>query len=73
LELHDKNGNVIESNDNWKDNSNAAAIIATGIPPTNDFESAILATLSPGNYTAVVSGKNGITGVALVEMYRLTQ
>jgi hypothetical protein len=73
LELHDKNGNVIESNDNWKDNSNVAAIIATGIPPTNDLESAILATLSPGNYTAVVSGKNGITGVALVEMYRLAQ
>jgi hypothetical protein len=46
-------------------------IQATGIPPTNDFEAAIDATLAPGSYTAVVKGKNGASGVALVEVYDL--
>ena len=48
------------------------AIIATGIPPTNNLESAIDATLVPGNYTAVVRGKNNTSGVALVEVYDLS-
>jgi hypothetical protein len=43
----------------------------TGIPPSNDLESAIVATLLPEAYTAVVRGKNNTTGVALVEVYRL--
>ena len=71
LELHDANGDLVESNDNWKDSPEKDAIIATGIPPTNDLESAILRTLPPSNYTAIVSGKNGATGVGLVEIYRL--
>ena len=70
LELRDSNGALVASNDNWKD-TQQADIQATGIPPGNDFESAILATLNPGSYTAIVAGKNGATGVALVELYNL--
>ncbi len=70
LELHDANGNLLRSNDNWK-STQKAAIIATGAPPTNDLESAIIDTLTPGNYTAIVRGKNNGTGVALVEVYNL--
>jgi hypothetical protein len=72
LELHDGNGTLIAFNDNWKD-SQQAEIEATTIPPTNDLESAIVATL-PANgapYTAIVRGKNDTTGVALVEVYAL--
>ena len=70
LELHDVNGTLIASNDNWKDNQEAA-ITATGIPPTNDLEPAIEDFLLPGNYTAIVQGQGGGTGVALVEAYNL--
>ena len=70
LELHDSNGATIASNDNWKD-SQQSEIEATMIPPNNDVESAILRTLTPGAYTAVVRGKNNTTGVALVEAYQL--
>jgi len=70
LSLRDANGNVIANNDNWKD-SQQADIAATGKAPLNDHESAILALLGPGNYTAIVAGKNGTTGVALVEFYSL--
>ena len=70
LELH--SGNItFTSNDNWINNPAAMAIIATGIPPTNDFESAILAGLEPGAYTAVLSGVNNVTGIGLVEVYNL--
>ncbi len=72
LELHDGNGALIAANDNWRSDQEAA-IMATGIPPTNDLESAILETL-PANgaaYTAIVRGVNGTTGVALVEIYAL--
>jgi hypothetical protein len=54
--LANANGNVIASNDNWKD-SQQAAIAATGKAPPNDNESAILGLLAPGNYTAIVAGK----------------
>jgi uncharacterized delta-60 repeat protein len=70
LSLRDANGNVIANNDNWKD-SQQADIAATGKAPSNDLESAILALLAPGNYTAIVAGKNGTTGVALIEFYSL--
>ena len=68
LELHDADGGVIASNDNWKSNQQSV-IEATGIPPTDDNESAILVTLTPGNYTGIVSGTNGVTGVGLIEVY----
>ena len=72
LELHDSHGTILMSDDNWRnDASQAAQIMATGIPPTNDLESALVTTLPPGAYTAIVAGKNGGTGVALVEVYHL--
>jgi hypothetical protein len=70
LELHDGNGTSIISNDNWKD-SYRGDIQATGLPPSNDLESAIVATLSPGAYTAIVRGRNNTSGVALFEAYQL--
>jgi hypothetical protein len=69
LELHDGNGVQIGSNDNWKENRQA--IEATGLPPSNDFESALVAILPSGAYTAIVAGKGGNSGVALVEVYNL--
>ena len=72
MELHGPAGFTTIINDNWRD-TQAAAIIATGLPPTNDLESAILVTLDPGAYTAIVKGKNNTTGVALVEVYDLDQ
>jgi hypothetical protein len=70
LELHDGNGATIAANDNWRSDQEAE-IIATTIPPSNDLESAIVRSLSPGNYTAIVRGVNDTTGVALVEAYGL--
>ena len=70
LELHDSNGVLLASNDNWRD-TQEAEIIATTIPPTNDAESAIVETLAPAAYTAIVRGKDGSTGIALVEVYAL--
>ena len=70
LELRDINGNLIRSNDNWR-STQQAEIIATGLQPSNDAESAIVATLAPSNYTMIVRGVNSTTGVALVEVYRL--
>jgi hypothetical protein len=62
------------TNDNWReDPGQEALILASGIPPSNDFESAIDATLDPGTYTAVVKGKNNTSGVGLVEIYVLIQ
>ena len=76
LELHDGSGTTIATNDNWKINdqtgqSQETDIRATTIPPPNDLESALIATLAPGNYTAIVRGKNNTTGVGLVEVYNL--
>jgi hypothetical protein len=70
LDLFDANGAKISSNNNWKD-SQQAAISSAGLAPSSDLESAILADLAPGNYTAVVSGVNGASGIALVEAYHL--
>jgi hypothetical protein len=69
LELHDANGSTI-SNDDWRE-TQESEIIGTTIPPNKDREPAILATLVPGNYTAVVRGKNNTTGIGLVEAYNL--
>jgi hypothetical protein len=73
LELHGPGGFATITNDNWRDDPvQQAAIIATGIPPTNNLESAIDTTLNPGAYTAIVKGKNNTSGVALVEIYDLS-
>lgn len=68
LELRDPNGTLVGSNDDWRA-TQAAEIQATGIPPNNDSEAAILAKLAPGPYTAIIRGKNASTGVATVEVY----
>jgi len=70
LALIDGNGNVVAFNDNWK-NTQQTVIQNSGFAPPNDLESAILATLTNGNYTAIVSGKNGATGVGLLEVYKV--
>jgi hypothetical protein len=66
---HDANGSSF-ANDNWRE-SQESEITATAIPLHNDREPAILATLVPGNYTAIVRGKNDTTGIGLVEAYNL--
>jgi hypothetical protein len=75
LELRNATGALIATNDNWKalaaGGSQQNVIEATGLPPTNDFESAIVENLGPGNYTAIVRGVNNSTGVAVVEAYTL--
>jgi hypothetical protein len=74
MELHGPGGFATITNDNWRDDPvQEALIIASGIPPPNDLESAIDATLDPGSYTAIVRGKNNTLGVALVEVYDLDQ
>ncbi len=71
LELY-QGGTLLESNDNWK-LDNRAAIEATGIPPSDDLESAIVRTLAPGPYTAVMRGNGGTSGIGVVEVYDLDQ
>ncbi len=70
LELRDVNGGVLGFNDNWR-TAQQNAIIDTGVPPTNDAESAIVTSFSPGSYTAIVRGANGTIGIAVVEVYQL--
>lgn len=68
LELHGSPGGVVV-NDNWKDTQQSE--LEAAIPPTNDYDSAIVKSLNPGNYTAILAGKGGTTGVGLVEVYDL--
>ncbi|MFL6541683.1 MAG: plastocyanin/azurin family copper-binding protein [Chthoniobacterales bacterium] len=70
LELHDANGALTNANDDWK--STQPEITATGAAPSDDRESAIVATLPPAGYTAIVRGANSSVGVALVEAYQLS-
>lgn len=72
LELHGSSGFVTTTNHNWRD-TQEAEIQATSIPPSNDLESAILVTLDPGLYSAVVRGENNTTGLSLIEVYDLDQ
>ena len=81
LELHDSTGALIASNDNWQftiiggiiTGDQRVEIRQSGHAPGNPLESAIIADLPPGNYTAIVRGVNNTTGVALVEVYDLGQ
>jgi hypothetical protein len=70
IELRRGDGSLIMANDNWKD-AQQAEITGAGIAPPNDKEAALIASLSAGNYTAIVTGKNGATGVGLAEVYDL--
>ena len=79
LELHDASGATLASNDDWRstqiggliDTEQSIDIEATGVAPTKDAESAMVVTLTPGSYTAVVGGANNATGIATVEIYDL--
>ncbi|MEY2497605.1 MAG: hypothetical protein QOD12_1161, partial [Verrucomicrobiota bacterium] len=71
LEMRDGNGAILAQNDNWRTDPAAASIMTLGLQPHDDRESALLATINPGGYTAIVRGVNGSTGVALVEAYDL--
>jgi hypothetical protein len=70
LRLYNANGSLVVSNNNWKD-TQQTLIAQTGLAPSNDLESAIIATLQPANYTAIVSGVGSGTGIALAEVYDL--
>jgi hypothetical protein len=72
LELFQGN-TLVTSNNDWKENGNQSVVEATGIPPSNDLESAIVQTLAPGAYTAIMRGVGGGTGIGLVEVYDLDQ
>ncbi|CAN5580123.1 hypothetical protein BH20VER1_BH20VER1_02500 [soil metagenome] len=71
LELYDSAGAMIAQNDDWQSGGQASAIVATGVAPSHPFESALIATLAPGSYTAIVRGWNNAQGVAMVEGYAL--
>jgi hypothetical protein len=72
LELHDGNGALLISNDNWQDDPvSASQLIALGLAPQNAFESGIYRSLPPGVFTAILAGKNGGTGVGLLEVYNV--
>ena len=71
LELRDSNGVLLEENDNWVNSPNKQAIIDSTVAPANDLESAIVRTLTPAAYTAIVRGVNDTTGIAVVEVYAL--
>ena len=70
LSLYDSNGNVMATNDDWRD-GHQPEVIAAGLAPTDDRESALFQLLPPGAYTAIVSGKGGTVGVGLVEAYNI--
>ena len=69
LELRNANGSLLEANDDWTLSNNQQAISESGLAPANSLEPAIIRTLVPGNYTAVVTGSGGATGIAVVEAY----
>lgn len=70
LELHDANGALVASNDNWQSDAGQAALITDyGLAPPDNLESAIAISLAPAPYTAIVSGKNNQTGIGLIEIY----
>jgi hypothetical protein len=71
LMIYDSKGSVIATNDNWQDDNHANLVQQNGLAPPNALDSAIVLHLPPGAYTAVVSGANGATGNALVEVYHL--
>jgi hypothetical protein len=71
LTIYDSHGVAIASNDNWQDDSNSVYIQRNGLAPPNSLESAVVLRLPAGEYTAVVSGANGGTGNALLEVYHI--
>jgi phospholipase/lecithinase/hemolysin len=72
LTLFDSSGNPQTTNDDWKNSPDAAEIMSTGLAPSNDHESAIIATLAPGQFTAQLAGKNNSIGNGVIEIYDLS-
>jgi hypothetical protein len=70
LELHTADGSLIYENNDWRSDQQQQ-ILDSALAPTDDREAAIIATLAPGNYTAIIRGRDNNTGVALVEVYNL--
>jgi hypothetical protein len=70
LELHDKTGAIIRTNDDWKQ-TQQGELEASNLPPTDDREAAMIETLEPEAYTAIARGKSDSSGVGLVEIYDL--
>ncbi|HKP03197.1 MAG TPA: kelch repeat-containing protein [Chthoniobacterales bacterium] len=73
IEVHGPSGELLGTNDNWKDAATRQQISDSGLAPGNDLESALWGTINPGAYTVVLSGKNGETGVGSVEIYDLDE
>jgi N-acetylneuraminic acid mutarotase len=72
LELRDSNGALLVSNDNWQDDPvSASQLTARGLAPANAAEAGIHVSLSPGTFTAIMAGKNGGTGIGLIEIYNV--
>ena len=72
LAIVDARGVTVAANNNWQDDAgNAAQVSAAGLAPSNPLESAVVVSLAPGGYTAIVRGVNDGTGVALIEAYEL--
>ncbi len=71
IDLKDSNGASVQTNDDWESSPRLGEIVASGLSPSDAHESVVIATLPPGQYTALVQGKNGGTGVATVEAYNL--
>jgi hypothetical protein len=72
LELYDGNGTLLIANDDWQDNpAQASELISVGLAPPNAKESAVLMSLPPGAFTALLGGRNGGTGIGLVELYNV--
>jgi len=72
LELHDSNGTLLIANDDWQDDPKSASqLTSLGLAPTEPNESGIIRSLPPGAFTAVLAGKDGGTGIGLVEIYNV--
>lgn len=72
LQLVNSNGGLVQQNDNWQEDVTQSAQLGTlSLAPSNDLESAIVAILPPGMYTAIVAGRNGSSGTGLVEVYNI--
>jgi len=68
IEFHDSNGATLSTNDDWRD-TQELEVLYVNVPPTRDAESALVIQPAPGTYTAIVAGKNGGTGIGLVEIF----
>jgi hypothetical protein len=71
LELYDGNGGLLAANDDWVNSPQYAEIVASTVPPPDSRESAVVATLTPGNFTAIMRGANFTQGIGLLEVYDL--